>query len=555
MNDLNAELSQDQLRLLLAIALPYISDGVWPVWHYVEARLDSQDLDARELIHSLPRVGSTGLTGLSYGFTSALPHYLGDEERVRLTVAAALPLGELRPYFAEPFLRVLHHMIGLQRGVVPSPAEVTRVWLDSTELAVALPWLKPDFIARLPELLDGEPATRLGSGSTSAEGIWRKEITREVLRYRKATDLEGYVAAVCEMVTENAEQQAELYGQPRVSRPSSAPVRTVPKPELPIDRSELTSASFGGMVEFDRKTPYLPRLLLWLAAAAKANPGQLIDPRAFGEQEEIEQEIVDSLLTVLQDRGQVAVLPPEDAGGGASCEIAPEGRAEARRLRQARENKGARLKYAHTAIVHWLFENHGGRTAELATFLTSSDSYFHGDALTGDELLTAVRYLADRGLLAASTVETGLRLTADGQDCAISGGTVSDYLARPSGSGDHYTINGGVQGAVIGGKHQNVTQTNTYGLNLAEVGQLVQVAALARQINPTLGLPEAEEAEILESAQALELEASNPAPDQGRLQRAANRFTAALGSATQATAGLTMLIEQGHKAYSAVFGG
>lgn len=555
MNDLDPELNQDQLRLLLAIALPYMTDGVWPVWHYVEARLDSQNLNAREIVHSLPRVGSTGLTGLSYGFTSSLPHYLGEEDRVRLTVAAALPLGELRPYFAEPFLRVLQHMISLQGGAVPSPTEVTRVWLDSTELAAAIPSLKPDFIARLPELLDGEPATRIGSGSTRADGVWQKEITRGVLQYRRAIDLEAYVATVCEVVTEHAAQQPQRYGQTTSVRLSPGPARTVPKPELPIDTGDLVCASFGaGMADYDRGTPYLPRLLLWLDAAAEANPGQLIDPWPFGEQEEIEREIVDAILTVLDNRGLVSFPLPDYARDGASCRVDPEGRAEARQLRQARENKGARLQYAHTAIVHWLFKNYGGHRVDLDWFLMSSDSFFHGDALTSDEFITAVQYLTDRKLLATSSDKQGFRLTADGQDCAISGGTVSDYLARPAGSGDTYNINNS-QGGVIGGKHQNVTQTNNYGLNLAEVGQLAQVAALARQIHPTLELPEAEATEVLESAQALELEASNPAPDQGRLRRATDRFTSALGSATQASTALTLLIEQGHKAYSAVFGG
>lgn len=43
--------------------------------------------------------------------------------------------------------------------------------------------------------------------------------------------------------------------------------------------------------------------------------------------------------------------------------------------------------------------------------------------------------------------------------------------------------------------------------------------------------------------------------DPSRLRRAADRVTTALGNATQVTTALTMLIEEGRKAYSAVFGG
>jgi hypothetical protein len=43
--------------------------------------------------------------------------------------------------------------------------------------------------------------------------------------------------------------------------------------------------------------------------------------------------------------------------------------------------------------------------------------------------------------------------------------------------------------------------------------------------------------------------------DQGRLRHAADRVVNALRSASKVTSALTLLIEQGHKAYTAVFGG
>ena len=155
---LPSELNQEQTELLLEIAAPYTEAGVWPVWDFVVKRMDKRKLNARDVLASLPRVGTTGTLGPSYGFTVGHDwRMIRDEEPVQLTIAAALPLGELRSVLADPFLRVLHHMITLQRDEEPSPTAVTETWLESQELARAMPDLKPEFIALLPQILRGEP--------------------------------------------------------------------------------------------------------------------------------------------------------------------------------------------------------------------------------------------------------------------------------------------------------------------------------------------------------------------------------------------------------------
>ncbi|MFE4398689.1 MULTISPECIES: hypothetical protein [Streptomycetaceae] len=208
---LPSELTDEQTALLLEIATPYTQTGVWPIWDYVVKRMDQRRLDARIVIASLPRVGSTGTLGPSYGFTAGHDRrMLGDGEPVRLTVAAALVLDELRPLLADPFLRVLHHMIALQRAAVPSPTAVTQTWLNSQELAEAIPSLTFEFMAALPQILDGEPSTWRGSGRGQLlpDGpAWAKEITREIQEYAEATDVEAYVATVCRIVTAQAWEQ------------------------------------------------------------------------------------------------------------------------------------------------------------------------------------------------------------------------------------------------------------------------------------------------------------------------------------------------------------
>jgi hypothetical protein len=210
-SSLPSELTDEQTALLLEIATPYAQTGVWPIWDYVVKRMDQRKLDARAVIASLPRVGTAGTLGPSYGFTAGHEwRMLGDGEPVRLTVAAALPLGELRPLLADPFLRVLHHMIALQRAAVPSPTAVTQTWLNSPELAEAIPSLKAEFIAALPQILDGEPSTWRGSSrgpNLPDDPAWAKEITREIQEYGEATDLEAYVTTVCRIVTTQAWEQ------------------------------------------------------------------------------------------------------------------------------------------------------------------------------------------------------------------------------------------------------------------------------------------------------------------------------------------------------------
>jgi hypothetical protein len=98
--------------------------------------------------------------------------------------------------------------------------------------------------------------------------------------------------------------------------------------------------------------------------------------------------------------------------------------------------------------------------------------------------------------------------------------------------------------------HVGRLRTSTDGANVTCRG-----TSLIQQISPTLGLPSTEQRELDESAQALPLEAASPAPEPNRLRRVADRVTAALGSATQVTTALTLLIDAGEKAYRAVFGG
>lgn len=297
---------------------------------------------------------------------------------------------------------------------------------------------------------------------------------------------------------------------------------------------------------------YLPRLLLWLDDRRREEPGVYTKLALFAAREELDPGFVENLVTVLEQQGYVQIARGLDDEPDSL--ITNYGRAEAQALRERSADPAARFRYAHNAVIKWMFVHLQDSLGNLADFMKAPESYFLGDHLMSTELVAAVRYLADRGLVAASSGQSGLRLTADGMDCALSGETVSDYLASQSAGSHTYNVHN-PQGSIIGGQHQTVQQTNSFGFNPAEVSQLVHFAGLVRQVSPTLDLPEAEHAELVDGAQALELEAAAPASDQGRLRQAADRVVNALGAASKVTSALTLLIEQGHKAYTAVFGG
>ncbi|WP_327372267.1 hypothetical protein [Streptomyces sp. NBC_01217] len=207
MNDLTAKLSQEQTTLLSTMAQQYLMEDVWPVWSFTVDTLDNYGLDAGTLIRSLPRVGSPGHFGPSYGLTSHNGSYIADEDRPALTIAACLHLPELEPYVGDPFLRVLHTLIGMQRSASISTQEATRPRFTLADIERELPGLPKRFVARLPGVLALEPATWGGSsGGAAAEGTWWRELRREIRQYKEAKTLHTYVQTTARLITAQASE-------------------------------------------------------------------------------------------------------------------------------------------------------------------------------------------------------------------------------------------------------------------------------------------------------------------------------------------------------------
>lgn len=226
------------------MAHQYLMEGTWPVWQFTVATLDRQDLDAEELIRSLPRVGSTGHVGPSYGLTSHSGLHITDDDRPALTIAAALHVPELRSYVSDPFLRVLQTLIVVQRSAPVSTQEAVKARFTIADIERELPDLPEGFAARLPDILVLEPATWGGSGGgTPAEGNWWRELRREIRQYREATTLMEYVRITTRLITSQA---GAPFLTPAV--PIPAPVRQ-PTPVPHIDEGLITD--LGGSAKLD----------------------------------------------------------------------------------------------------------------------------------------------------------------------------------------------------------------------------------------------------------------------------------------------------------------
>ncbi|MGW6407251.1 hypothetical protein ACWF95_08780 [Streptomyces vinaceus] len=207
MNDLATPLSHDQATLLQTMADQYLGEGKWPTWHFLVHTLDQKGLDADEVIRSLPRVGSQGHVGPSYGLTSYVGPHISDDQKISLTIAAGLHVTALQAFVVPRFLEILQGLVEFQGAAVVSAQDAQRPEINPGDLAAHFPGIRRDFILEwLPDILAGEPATRRGSSRTDQNGIWHRELDRELRHYRNAVTLDEYVMVTTRRITEQAAQ-------------------------------------------------------------------------------------------------------------------------------------------------------------------------------------------------------------------------------------------------------------------------------------------------------------------------------------------------------------
>ncbi|MFE2165434.1 hypothetical protein ACFXB3_10240 [Streptomyces sp. NPDC059447] len=255
-------MSFDQISLLSRLAHPWLETGEWPLWGNVRHHFDQHRIDADDLLRSLPRLGTETPFGAGYGFTTGIRPPVGEGDRVRLTIASSLVLPEMRRVAGEPFVRVLRHMIDLYTSKPRSNTEISKAYLRSSELAQAIPSLRPEFIQALPDLLSYEPAISSGNGTHNADGSWDREITRSVLQFRDVSTVDEYIAKTSEIVRANA---AEFGGFGHVSEQLAAAAAEERERAPYVDSGLLDE-----LVEAGRKTTWKVHKLVALCQGLNA---------------------------------------------------------------------------------------------------------------------------------------------------------------------------------------------------------------------------------------------------------------------------------------------
>ncbi|MDX3672683.1 hypothetical protein [Streptomyces europaeiscabiei] len=203
---LDADLTPDQHNLLAAIGRSWLDRGDWPVWGSVQAHFDQRNVDADDVFHSLPRVGVDVPYAAGYGFTVPMRAFINPRDRVRLTVASSLVLPEIQKMAGEPFVRALEYMVDRYLSSPILHDDSPRPLMRSSELAAALPSLKPQFVRLLPDLLSYEPAVNTEGGAGFADGSWEREVNRSVWPFRHVHSVQEYVEKTCEIVAATAAQ-------------------------------------------------------------------------------------------------------------------------------------------------------------------------------------------------------------------------------------------------------------------------------------------------------------------------------------------------------------
>jgi hypothetical protein len=194
MTSLLDPLTPEQQHLLQVVYKPFGTNLRWPIFQYVEATLDNEDLDAVSVLATFPTVGPGRYGPVWYTGPIVPPQ----DSPVALTVAGLYHLLPETDTEIQQFLRVLRYLVTARDGFTPSPFEVRPVEVTSHAVMEDLQASKlivlPDTPAMIYELLHHEPSL-IGS-SSSGEGAWKAEVHREVRRYRAVTTVEAYLERV-----------------------------------------------------------------------------------------------------------------------------------------------------------------------------------------------------------------------------------------------------------------------------------------------------------------------------------------------------------------------
>ncbi|MEU9211199.1 hypothetical protein AB0D27_25465 [Streptomyces sp. NPDC048415] len=309
-------------------------------------------------------------------------------------------------------------------------------------------------------------------------------------------------------------------------------------PRVSAQLDATASAVPGG--EVIGSSGYLARLLLWLDGSAKQTPSAYIDVAPFVEELQLEEEDPAILALQLEQHGLVEILRVM-GGNKTHVHLTDPGRVAVRQLKDLQKDRAARIRHTMDALLRWLFDTASDQTpVDPALFLATPGSYFAGTEISGNELHQALAYLTEHGLIHhIDTDPATVAITPQGVSCALVGGSVQDHINQPRPGTTYNNYMPNAKGVIIG-EQQHFTQNNTDGVDPTLFAQL---AGYIGQVSTTLGMSDADRAELERVAQDLHTEATSENPEPGRLRQFATQLKDKLleaGTTIAATMGVQM---------------
>ncbi|MGC1211997.1 MAG: hypothetical protein WA890_12120 [Micromonospora sp.] len=202
------------------------------------------------------------------------------------------------------------------------------------------------------------------------------------------------------------------------------------------------------------------------------------------------------------------------------------GRREAAARIERRKDNRARRVACRDAVLRWVYERDAnGESTEVAEIVNSPYGWFNGELFSAADLVEAVRFLRERGLL-GGTDETPT-IEPAGTECIEQYGGVVDYLNRGDGAGVNVTIMGNNNGQ-LAVANRDVAQNQT---NMNQVEALAIFAKALREFGQLL--PAEQQPEYEEVAAALEREAAKAEPNKGWVKSLIDRAKGLLEGAPQ----------------------
>jgi hypothetical protein len=215
-------LAGDQIRFLQVVYDGFTARGDWPIWQYVDMRLDGEGIDAAAVFASFPPLVSN--QGESqYALVQRSTRHEDNQATVRLTVAGLWFILSAEPLL-DAFLTTVRLITDKERAITPDPAKEVEATVTSAEVKerLALRRARPPeaddlLVAAVGKVLVEEPPRAWSRMGRSDDGGWQMRLftgLSGVRVLRGVGSIDGYVERIVQLLTPAPIPAAAPWSQP-----------------------------------------------------------------------------------------------------------------------------------------------------------------------------------------------------------------------------------------------------------------------------------------------------------------------------------------------------